>query len=78
MATLELFGCPRCPHTQEMRDWLEWRRCTFVEYDVEADREARRRLRELSGGNRCVPVLAEDGKVLQVGWQGRTCVVDWD
>ena len=76
MATLELYGTARCPHTQEMRDWLEWRRCNFVEYDVEADAAARHRMRELVGGQRSVPVLVEDGKVLQIGWQGRSCVVD--
>lgn len=76
MAMLELFGTARCPHTQEMRDWLEWRRCSFVEYDVEQDPVARRRMRELAGGQRNVPLLAEDGRVLQVGWQGRSCVVD--
>ncbi len=41
MPTLELFGTARCPHTQEMREWLEWRGCDFVEYDVEADPDAR-------------------------------------
>ena len=41
MAKLELFGTARCPHTQEMRDWLEWKRSDFVEYDVEADPAAR-------------------------------------
>jgi len=76
VATLELYGTARCPHTQEMRDWLEWRRCNFVEYDVEADAAARHRMRELVGGQRSVPVLVEDGKVLQIGWQGRSCVVD--
>jgi len=76
VAMLELFGTARCPHTQEMRDWLEWRRCSFVEYDVEQDPAARRRMRELAGGQRNVPLLAEDGRVLQVGWQGRSCVVD--
>jgi glutaredoxin len=78
VAVLELFGTARCPHTQEMRDWLEWRRCSFVEYDVEADPKARRRMRELADGQRQVPLLVEDGKVLQVGWQGRSCVVDVD
>ncbi|HXW91573.1 MAG TPA: glutaredoxin domain-containing protein [Terriglobales bacterium] len=78
MARLELFGTARCPHTQEMRDWLEGRRCTFVEYDVERDPEARRRMRELANGQRSVPLLVEDGKVLQVGWQGRSCIVDVD
>jgi glutaredoxin len=74
--TLELFGTARCPHTQEMRDWLEWRRCDFVEYDVEADPVARRRMREVANGQRNVPLLIEDGKVRQVGWQGRSCIVN--
>ena len=41
MAKLELFGTARCPYTGEMRDWLEWKRSDFVEYDVEADPAAR-------------------------------------
>jgi glutaredoxin len=72
---LELFGSAGCPHTQEMREWLEWRGADFVEYDVEADRDARNRMRALSGGQQTVPVLVEDGKVVQIGWQGRGCVV---
>jgi glutaredoxin len=76
MARLELFGTPRCPHTSEMRDWLEWKGSDFVEYDVESDPMARRRMRDLSGGQRNVPILVEDGKVRQVGWQGHSCVVD--
>ena len=50
MAKLELFGTARCPHTQEMREWLEWKRSDFVEYDVEADPEARHRMSELAAG----------------------------
>ena len=73
--TRELFGTSTCPYTRDMRDWLETRRAEFVEYDVEADPDARRRMRELVGGQRTVPVLVEDGHVVQVGWQGRGCVV---
>ncbi len=76
MAKLELYGTARCPYTGEMRDWLEWKRCEFVEYDVEADPVARVRLREVAGAQRNVPLLVEDGKVVQVGWQGHSCVVD--
>ena len=50
MAKLELFGAARCPHTQEMREWLEWKRSDFVEYDVEADAEARQRMNGLALG----------------------------
>ena len=76
MVKFELFGSARCPHTSEMRDWLEYRGSDFVEYDVERDLTALHRMRELSGGQRGVPILVEDGKVVQVGWQGRTCIVD--
>lgn len=76
MAKLELFGAARCPYTQEMREWLEWKRSDFVEYDVEADAAARQRMRVVAAGERSVPVLVEDGKVVQVGWQGRSCMVD--
>jgi glutaredoxin len=76
VARLELYGTARCPYTEEMRDWLEWKRSDFVEYDVEADPVACRRMRDVAGGQRNIPLLVEDGKVVQIGWQGRCCVVD--
>lgn len=76
MPRLELYGTARCPHTGEMREWLEWKRSEFVEYDVESDPAARRRMREITRGQRTVPILVEDGKVVQVGWQGHGCIVD--
>jgi glutaredoxin len=75
MATLELYGSARCPYTQELREWLEWTRRDFQEYDVEADSEARARMHSVDSSVRTVPVLVEDGKVIQVGWQGRGCIV---
>ena len=76
MAKLELFGTARCPYTQEMREWLEWLGHDFVEYDVDADVAARQRFSQLVAGTRSVPVLIEDNKVVQVGWQGRSCMVE--
>lgn len=75
MARLELFGTASCPYTEEMREWLEWKRSEFVEYDVEKDPPARERLLALAKGHGSVPVLVEDGKVVQVGWHGRSCVI---
>ena len=75
MATLELYGSSRCPYTQEVREWLEWNRRDFKEYDVEADSNARARMHALDSNVRTVPVLVEDGKVIQVGWRGRGCIV---
>ena len=76
MARFELFGTASCPYTQEMREWLEWKRCDFVEHDVESDHAARERMLKLANGQRTVPVLVEEGKVVQIGWQGRGCTID--
>ena len=75
MGRTELYGTATCPYTQEMREWLEWKGRDFVEYDVEADAEALKRMYTATGGQRTVPVLLEDGQVVQIGWQGRGCVV---
>ena len=76
MAKFELYGTVSCPYTQEMREWLEWQKHDFVEYDVEADPAARERMRTLAGAGRTVPVLVEAGRVTQVGWHGHGCVVN--
>lgn len=75
MGKLELCGTASCPYTREMRQWLEWKRRDFVEYDVEADGAARARLVAFAGGQRTVPVLVEDGKIAQTGWQGRGRII---
>jgi glutaredoxin 3 len=59
-----------------MREWLEWKRTAFTEYDIEADQEARERVRAFAEPPFNVPILVEDGKILQVGWQGRSCVLN--
>jgi glutaredoxin len=58
-----------------MREWLEWKRSDFTEYDVEEDPSARERLLALAQGQSSVPVLVEDGRVVQIGWHGRACVL---
>jgi len=75
MKVLELYGTSTCPYTRDMREWLELRGMDFVEYDVEQDGIARERLRRIAGPQRTVPVLVDDGTVVQVGWQGRGCTV---
>ncbi len=75
MPKTELFGTATCVYTAELREWLEWNGREFVEYDVERDTEALERMRAATGGQSTVPVLLEDGKVVQIGWQGRGCFV---
>lgn len=73
--SLELYGTCTCPFTAELREELQWRERAFVEYDVERDDAALARMRALAPGVAAVPVLVEDGRVLQVGYHGRSCYV---
>jgi glutaredoxin 3 len=58
-----------------MREWLEWKKTDFTEYDVETDGDARERMHQVAQPPFMVPLLVENGKVIQVGWQGRGCVI---
>lgn len=75
MPKFELYGTASCPYTSEMREWLEWSGKDFEEFDVEADGAARSRMREIATAPYTVPILVEDGKVTQIGWQGHGCIV---
>ena len=75
MPNFELYGTASCPYTREMREWLEWKGKDFEEYDIETDQEAAERMRALAPAPYSVPLLVQDGKLIQVGWQGRACVV---
>ena len=72
---IELYTTAGCPFCAAARDDLEWRGLEFVEFDVERDPAARERMLQLTGGTRTVPVIAEEGKPVQVGWAGRGCVI---
>ena len=74
MPELELYGTATCPFTRDAREALQWKRRTVVEYVVDVDADALERLTSLTG-QRAVPVLVEDGRVVEVGWQGRCCYV---
>jgi glutaredoxin 3 len=72
---IELFGTSTCPYTAELCERLMWDGRDVIEYDVETDPAALARMLELTGGQRTVPVLVEDGQVRQVGWRGLGCIV---
>ncbi len=75
VSKFELFGTKGCPYTHEMREWLEWKGHAYVEHDVELNHDARARMIAISGGQRTVPILVEDGAVIQIGWHGRGCMI---
>lgn len=75
MPQVELYGSDQCPYTRELRDWLEWTRREYREYNVDTDPQAYARARALCNGALAIPMLVEDDKVIQIGWEGRSCMV---
>ena len=73
--SVELYTAAGCEHSAAAREDLVWRGVDFVEYDVEKDREAYEQMLGITGGNRTVPVIVEEGKPVQVGWMGRGCFI---
>ncbi len=73
--SVELYTASGCQYSEAAREDLEWRGIAFVEYDVEKDGEARRRMLEITGGNRTVPVVVEEGEPVRIGWMGRGCFI---
>jgi len=71
----ELFASKTCPYCSEVRERLEWDGLDFVEYDVESDAAALARLKALCGPSAMVPVVVEEGQVVQIGAGGRGCYV---
>ena len=72
---VELYTASGCQYSEAAREDLEWRGVEFIEYDVEKDAEARKRMMEVTGGNRTVPVIVEEGKPPQIGWMGQGCFI---
>ncbi len=72
---IELYTASGCPYSAAAREDLEWQGIDFVEHDVEQDPGAYARMLELTGGNRTVPVIVEEGKPVQIGWMGQGCFI---
>lgn len=72
---VELYTTAGSENSEAAREDLEWRGVDFVEYDVGADREAYERMLALTGGNRTVPAIIEEGQPARNGQMGRGCTV---
>lgn len=60
-----IFGKSDCPYTSAARQHFRSRGVEVEYFDVEADAAAMRRFLELSGGQRRVPLIVDEGRVSQ-------------
>lgn len=67
--TKEVFIYGKAGYTSAAREDFASKMLPVRYVDVKQDKEALKRMLELTGGRRNVPVIVEDGKVT-VGWGG--------
>ncbi len=62
---VQIYGKSDCPYTSAARRNFQTRGVEVEYFDVEEDAAAMRRFLELSGGDRRVPLIVEEGRVSQ-------------
>ena len=65
---LVMYVKPNCPYCQQAREHYNAAGVPFTEYDAQTDRERRKEMLALSGGDPTVPCIVEDGVYKGSGW----------
>ena len=66
--SLVIFTKPGCPYCQQARDYYNEQGTPFEDYDAQNDRERRKEMLALSGGDPTVPCIVQDGVHVGSGW----------
>lgn len=71
MSNVVMYTKPGCPYCAKAKDWYNQQGIAFTEKNAQDNREYRREMFAFSNNNPTVPVIVEDGKLKQIGWEGR-------
>jgi glutaredoxin 3 len=71
MSQIVIYTKPDCPHCAKAKDWYNAKGIAFTEKNAQDNREYRKEMFSFSNGDPTVPVIVENGKFKQQGWEGR-------
>ncbi|MFN7946041.1 MAG: Uxx-star family glutaredoxin-like (seleno)protein [Blastocatellia bacterium] len=71
MAEVVIYTKPGCPYCAKAMDWYNAQGIAFTEKNAQDNREYRKEMFSYSNGDPTVPVIVENGKFKQQGWEGR-------
>ena len=66
-----LYTKPGCPYCQKAREHYTQLGIAFDDRNAQDNQDYREEMLLHSGGDLTVPVVVEDGKLKQIGWEGR-------
>ena len=71
MPNVVMYTKPGCPYCDKARDWYNSKGIPFEEKNAQDNRAYRREMFSYSNGDPTVPVIVVDGRLKQIGWEGR-------
>jgi glutaredoxin 3 len=71
MSDVIIYTKPGCPYCAKAKDWYTQQGIVFEERNAQDNREFRKEMFSYSDGDPTVPVIIIDGKLKQIGWEGR-------
>jgi glutaredoxin 3 len=71
MEQVVIYTKPGCPYCAKAMAWYNEKGIAFEERNAQDNREYRKEMFRYSDNDPTVPVIVIDGKLKQIGWEGR-------
>ncbi len=71
MAGVVIYTKPGCPHCAKAKSWYTSQGISFEERNAQENPQWRREMLGYSDNDPTVPVIVVDGRLKQIGWEGR-------
>jgi glutaredoxin 3 len=68
---LTIYTKPGCPHCQKAREFYTASGVSFEDKNAQDNLDYRKEMFQLTDGDPTVPVIVENGRLKQIGWEGR-------
>ncbi|PYP86253.1 MAG: NrdH-redoxin [Blastocatellia bacterium AA13] len=68
---LVIYTKPGCPYCAKAREHYTGAGIAFDERNAQDNPQFRKEMLSITGGDRTVPVIVEEGRLKQIGWEGR-------
>lgn len=66
-----IYTKPGCPHCAKAREYYNQKGISFDDRNAQDNLQFRQEMFSYSNGDPTVPVIVENGKLKQIGWEGR-------
>jgi glutaredoxin 3 len=68
---LTIYTKPGCPYCEKAREFYTANGVSFEDKNAQDNLDYRKEMLKLTDGDPTVPVIVENGRLKQIGWEGR-------